>query len=113
MDYLNMISVPAIATVVYWIINFIKSATKNNKKVLHFVPLMAAGIGAICGVIAFYACPEIIPAANVAVALVIGAASGLTATGCNQIIKQMSEAKTEKKESPADKPESDDTESDK
>ena len=53
------------------------------------VPAIAAGLGAVLGVVAFYAVPSIIPAANVVVAIVIGGASGLTATGANQIIKQL------------------------
>ena len=41
------------------------------------------------GLVAFYAVPSIIPATNVCVAILIGGASGLTATGTNQIIKQL------------------------
>ena len=37
----------------------------------------------------FYLTPDLISAPNIFVALVIGAASGLTATGANQIIKQL------------------------
>ena len=43
----------------------------------------------IFGVIAFFAIPSIIPAENVVVAIVIGGASGLTATGAHQIYKQL------------------------
>ena len=39
--------------------------------------------------VAFYAVPSIVPAENVFVAILIGIASGLTATGTNQIIKQL------------------------
>ena len=37
----------------------------------------------------FYLTPDLISAPNVFVAIVIGAASGLTATGANQIFKQL------------------------
>lgn len=89
MDYLELISVPAIAAIVYWVINLIKYAVKGNETFKRFIPLIAAGLGAVLGVVAFYAVPSIIPAANVVVAIVIGGASGLTATGANQIIKQL------------------------
>ena len=52
------------------------------------IPLTAGIIGAILGVVAFYVFPTIIPAPNVVVALLIGASSGLTSVGFNQIIKQ-------------------------
>lgn len=81
-------SVPAIAAVVYFIIELIKYTTKKSEKVLRFIPLISAGIGLVCGVVSYFAIPQIVPTDNVVVALVIGAASGLTATGFNQIIKQ-------------------------
>ena len=89
MEYLELISVPAIATVVYWIINIIKYAVQENEKFKRFIPLISAALGAVLGVVAFYALPSIIPANNVCVAILIGGASGLTATGTNQIIKQL------------------------
>ena len=88
MDYLNLISVPAIASIVYWIIELIKYTTKNSETFKRLIPLTAGIIGAILGVVAFYVFPSIIPATNVVVALLIGASSGLTSVGFNQIIKQ-------------------------
>lgn len=89
MEYLELISVPAIATIVYWVINLIKYAVKENETFKRFIPLISAALGAVLGVVAFYAVPSIIPATNVCVAILIGGASGLTATGTNQIIKQL------------------------
>lgn len=60
--YLNLISVPAIATIVYWVINIIKHAVGENEKFKRFIPLIATGFGVICGVICYFALPEIIPA---------------------------------------------------
>lgn len=97
MEYLDLISVPAITAIVYAIVSVIKIATKNNEKVLRFVPLMALVLGVICGIVAFYAVPSIVPASNVVVAIVIGGASGLTATGFNQIVKQLSKKEEDKK----------------
>lgn len=89
MEYLELISVPAIATIVYWVINIIKYSVQENEKFKRFIPLISAALGAVLGVVAFYALPSIIPADNVCVAILVGGASSLTATGTNQIIKQL------------------------
>lgn len=99
MDYLELISVPAIATIVYWIINIIKYAVKDNGTFKRFIPLISAVLGVIFGVIAYYAVPSIIPAQNVVVAIVIGGARGLTATGTNQIIKKLKKGDGDNKKS--------------
>lgn len=88
-ELLNAVSVPAIVAVVYFIAELIKYTTKSNEKVLRLLPLIAAVLGLVCGVVAFFAIPQIMPTTNIVVAGVIGAASGLTATGFNQIIKQL------------------------
>ena len=54
-----------------------------------FIPLISCGLGVALGIIAFFIAPEIMPTDNVIVASVLGGASGLTATGFNQIIKQI------------------------
>ncbi|MBQ7293152.1 MAG: hypothetical protein IJW79_05365 [Clostridia bacterium] len=88
-QYLELISVPAIAAVVYWVINLIKYTVGDNETFKRFIPLIATALGIVCGVVCFFLIPTIVPADNVLVAIVIGGASGLTATGTNQIIKQL------------------------
>ena len=44
MDYLNLISVPAIATAVYLLIEVLKKATSDSEKVKRFIPLIALGL---------------------------------------------------------------------
>ena len=88
-ELLQIASVPAIAAVVYWVVNLIKYTTKYNEKLLTFVPLISAALGVVCGAISFFAIPDIMPTDNIFVAVVLGGASGLTATGFNQIIKQL------------------------
>ena len=88
-QYLNIISVPAIAAIVYFVISIIKYAVNGNEKFKRFIPVVAATLGVILGIIAFYAVPGVIPADNVFTAILVGGASGLTATGANQIIKQL------------------------
>lgn len=86
---LELISVPAIAVVVYWVINLLKYTFNNSEKFKRVIPLTAALLGAIIGIICFYAVASIIPTDNVWVAIALGGASGLSATGANQILKQL------------------------
>ena len=90
-DILSAASVPAIAGIVYWLVNLIKYTTKSNEKVKRFIPLISAGLGIVFAIIAFFAVPGIVPTENIFVTIVIGGASGLSATGFNQIIKQLSD----------------------
>ena len=104
--YLELISVPAIATLVFVVMGVVKYAV-NNSKFDRFVPLLSALLGVVCGVVCYYALPEIMPARNVVVALVIGGASGLTSTGTHQMVKQLGN-KTQ--DEPPDNEENDQTE---
>ncbi len=82
-------SVPIIVGVVYGAVELIKKVTNNNEKVLTFMPLLALFLGTMSGIIAFYGFIGVISAQNIWTAIVIGGASGLSATGANQIIKQL------------------------
>ena len=88
-ELLTGASIPAIAAVVYWLVNLIKYTAKGSEKVLRLVPLISAGLGLIVGLIAFFFVPQIVPTDNIVVAIVFGAASGLSATGFHQIGKQI------------------------
>ena len=90
MNAFDFITVPIIVSVVYGGLTLLKKAVGNSEKVLRFLPLIAAFLGAVLGIIAFFAMPEIMPATNAFVALLIGGASGLAATGTNQVFKQLS-----------------------
>lgn len=89
MDFLNVVSVPAIATIVYWVINLIKYAVNGKESFKRLIPLISAALGAGIGVLAYYIAPGVVPADNVLMSIIIGGASGLSATGTNQIIKQI------------------------
>lgn len=87
---MEIICVPAIVAVVYVLIEaYKKIIAKGREKWLNFVPLIATVLGGIFGVAIFYIAPQIIIASNVWVALVVGLCSGLSATGTNQIFKQL------------------------
>lgn len=80
---------PAIAVIVYFVINIALAAVGQNEKFKRFIPLIAAAPGVVCGIVCYFAVPSIMPADNIAVAIVIGGASGLSATGASQIFKQL------------------------
>lgn len=86
---LEIISVPVIATTVYWIINLVKYAVKNNENFMKLIPIIAAVLGVMLGIACYFAIPELIAADNWLMAILIGGASGLSATGINQVIKQI------------------------
>ncbi len=89
--FTEIVTIPAIAAIVYAVIDIIKTACGGNEKFKRFIPLIAALLGAFCGAVCFYAAPEVIGANNLVIAIVIGAASGLSATGANQLVKQLTQ----------------------
>jgi hypothetical protein len=90
---IEIISVPIIVTAVYWIMNLYKYITKRKEKYIKLIPIIATIGGAVLGLTSFFISPEIIPADNFIMALLIGGASGLAATGTNQIFKQIKKDK--------------------
>lgn len=87
----EVISVPVITAIVYGVMALYKNYITDEKWV-RLIPVWAAVLGIILGVIAFYAAPMIMPADNLLTAILIGMASGLAATGTNQIYKQLAKA---------------------
>ena len=69
-------------------VKLIRYAVGENTKFEKFVPLIAATLVVIFAVICFFALPKVTPADNVVIAIVIGAASGFTAIGTDQMVKQ-------------------------
>ena len=98
MDY-TFITVPVITSIVYAVIDILKTATNKSEKFLRFVPLIACTLGILFGVLAFYCVPNVLQTTNVFVAIVIGSASGLAATGTNQVVKQLKKTEENKDES--------------
>lgn len=60
----------------------------KNEKLDDFIPGICIVLGAILGIVSFYTIPNLIPATDWLTATVIGGASGLAATGVNQLIKK-------------------------
>ena len=90
-------TIPALAAIVYTIIDIAKTALGGDDKFKRFIPLIACVLGAICGVVAFYFVPGVMETQNLLVAIVLGAASGLSATGTNQVVKQLTNTTKEEK----------------
>lgn len=96
---LEIICVPVIVSLVFSIMEIYKKfIAKDNEKLIRVIPLIAGVIGIIIGIICFYAFPAIISATSIWTAILIGGASGLSATGCNQVFKQLSKFGIEVKE---------------
>jgi hypothetical protein len=95
---ISIVSVPAIATIVYWVVNLIKFTVNGSEKFKRLIPIISAVLGAGLGCVAFYIAPEIIIADNLITAIIIGGASGLSATGTNQIIKQLEKSEKDKED---------------
>lgn len=87
--FTEITTIPALAAIVYTIIDIAKTAMGGDEKFRRFIPLIACVLGAICGVVAFYFVPGVLDTQNLLVAIVLGAASGLSATGTNQVVKQL------------------------
>ena len=87
--FYEIATIPAIAAIVYTIIDIVKTAVGNTEKFKRFIPLISCALGAVIGVIAFFCVPGVMETQNVLVAIILGAASGLSATGTNQAVKQL------------------------
>jgi hypothetical protein len=90
MENLEMVSIPAIVTIVCAVMQMLKTAIANEK-FNRMIPLCSVILGAGLGVLAFYVCPAVIPADNVIVALFIGGASGWAATGAYETGQKLTE----------------------
>ena len=87
---MEIICVPAIVAVVYILIELYKKViAKGREKWLNFIPLIATVLGGGLGVVIFFVAPAIIVAQSWWMAVIVGIASGLSATGANQVFKQL------------------------
>ena len=93
--FTEIATIPALAAIVYTIIDIVKTALGGDEKFKRFIPLIACVLGAVCGVVAFYFVPGVFQTENLLVAIVLGASSGLSATGTNQAVKQLTKTTNE------------------
>lgn len=86
---IDFISIPVIALVVGLIMQFYKKVlAKGRENFIKAIPIIGIVLGIGFGLLTFYTMPELIPATTWYSAVFMGAASGATATGVHQVVKQ-------------------------
>lgn len=94
MEMLEIVSVPVIIGIVYFVMEVYKTLVKNAPAVwTNLIPVWAAVLGLGLGIIAYFFVPAIMPADDILTAILIGLASGLGAVGVHQVGKQISNTK--------------------
>lgn len=87
---MNFSSVPIIVVCCYCVGELYKQIFKNKPETHRFIPALLTFLGGVLGVVIYLTNPEMIfQAQNVWIAIGIGLVSGASATGTNQIIKQI------------------------
>lgn len=87
MDILGIAAIPVITVICYGVAEVIKATQLDNK----WLPAICIVLGAVLGVVALYAAPNVTPATDILTALAIGIVSGGFATSVHQTIKQFTE----------------------
>lgn len=77
-------TIPSIVIICYLLAQGVKTTSVDNK----YIPIVCGVFGGILGVVAMYVVPDF-PATDILTAIAIGIVSGLSATGINQIFKQL------------------------
>lgn len=86
MEAFGFVNVAAITVLCYLVGNFIKVTGLDNK----WIPSIVGFAGLLLGIAAFMTGMPDFPASDVLTAAAVGVASGLAATGVNQVTKQLS-----------------------
>lgn len=89
MELYEVCSIPVIALLCYGFIEGLKRATQNDQKLKNTYPLISALLGTILGVLAFLTEPDLMVTDSVFSSALAGMASGLSATGSNEILQRM------------------------
>ena len=84
MDF-GIASVAAVTVICYLVGQVVKATGLDNK----YIPAICGVVGAILGPVALYLGVPDFPATDVLTAVAVGIVSGLAATGCDQVAKQM------------------------
>lgn len=83
-------TIPSIIIICYLIAMGIRTTAIDNK----YIPVICGVLGGILGVFAMFLVPDY-PASDYFTAVAIGIVSGLSATGVNQIFKQLGQKEGE------------------
>lgn len=87
-------TIPSIIVICYLAAQGVKTTKLDNK----YIPIVCGVLGGILGVVSMFTVPEF-PATDILTAIAIGIVSGLSATGINQIYKQLKTTTVETTES--------------
>lgn len=92
-EIFSTLALPCVTALVFAFFEAFKAAT--NGKVNKFIPLLSPIVGAVFAMALFAAAPQYVPADNLGMAALLGAISGLSATGAHQATKHMGGGKDE------------------
>ncbi len=84
-------AIPCITVIAYLIGSVFKIFTKGTKN--EFIPALCGVAGGVLGALCFFFFPDCIPGGNLLFSIATGILSGFSATGVNQMYKQMTEKK--------------------
>ena len=87
---MDVVSVPTIVLFCYIVGEIYKVLFKNKEDTYKLIPVLVAIVGGVLGVLIYLTSPEMIfNVDNLWIALGIGIISGFSATGTNQVVKQL------------------------
>lgn len=84
MDIMGFTSVAVLTIICYLVASIIKTTPLDSK----WLPIICGVLGGVLGIVAMYIMPDY-PAKDILTSIAVGIASGLAATGTNQIFKQL------------------------
>ena len=84
----EIVTVPVITGVCY-LVGFLIKTFFKNEKLNDLIPGICVILGIILGLVSFFTIPNLIPANDWLTAIFVGGASGLAATGTNQLVKKI------------------------
>ena len=92
---MNISTIPFIVLVSYIMGELFKVIVKNKKGLTKLISLIPSLIGCLLSIIIYLDDPSILGTSNIYVAMELGIISGASATGTNEIIKQVFKKKGE------------------
>lgn len=87
--------VPIIVVICYIVGEIYKFAFRNKTELYKLIPILMAIVGGLIGILIFITNQELLLIDNIWDAILIGIVSGESATGTNQLIKQIFKEKGE------------------
>ena len=89
MDSLGIPTVAAIVVICYCVGYALKKTEKFKD---NYIPVAMIILGAVLGIVSYFFAPNLINTPDIISAIAVGFMSGMTATGINQVYKQIKEA---------------------